>query len=109
MTADSGDAGREDSVPTGNERPRSKQGFDIGRWLGLWFPVIVTGIGGLVMGTFFGLGSAVAWLAGSCWYSLAFAIIAGFCVFLPPFVVWRIMRWVQREIGNDAQPKPKPR
>ena len=102
MTTGSSGADHNDLASAGGNQPRNKSCFHLGQWLGFWFPVVATGIGGLVLGSFFGLGAAIAWVATAWWYFWAFAFSTVACVFLPPFLVYRIMRWVQRETGESS-------
>lgn len=99
----------DEDVPSAGEREPQSDGRANNRsWmesLGFWLPVIATGVGALALGTLFVLAALVAFLGNANVYAAIFGATALACIALPPFLVWRITLWVQKEMGELPERK----
>ena len=67
------------------------------RWA-FWIPIIVAGIGGLLLGSLFFM---AAYVAQAIAYRITFGITAGICLGLPPLLVWLLLRWAWTTLSAD--------
>ena len=66
-----------------------------------WFPVALAAVGGVQVAALFGWASYTA-VEESRWYAAFYASVSVLAFAAPPAAVWRIVRWVNRELGKAA-------
>ena len=80
------------SSPPQNSESQSQLG---GFWY--WFPVAIAAAGGMMIATLLALAAYLA-EAESGWYAATFAITAFLALVAPPLIVWKVIKWIDKEL-----------
>ena len=68
-----------------------------------WLPAIISLVGGLLIGTMFGMASWINGVADQKGYAVAFAVTGAVCSFLPLLLVKLVLHWVDAPLRRVAE------
>ena len=72
-----------------------------------WLPVIISLVGGLLIGAMFGMAAWISALAGQTGYVVAFALTGAICSFLPLGLVKLALWWADAPLRTAELERPE--